>query len=82
MEPIKDFFNLLADPRIFFLLTVGLLVVIVWKREVFVSNAVAYGIFAFLGAFFLLGFSAIINFFMFFLSFFVKFDGFSLFEKL
>ena len=55
MEPIKDFFNLLADPRIFFLLTVALLVVIVWKREVFVSNSVAYVIFAFLGAFFLFG---------------------------
>ena len=55
MEPIKDFFNLLADPRIFFLLTVALLVVIVWKREVFVSNSVAYVMFAFLGAFFLFG---------------------------
>ncbi len=55
MELIKDFFNTLADPRIFFFLTVGLLVVIVWKREFVASNAVGYGTLAALGLFFLLG---------------------------
>lgn len=55
MQVIKDVVNFLADPRIFFLLTVVSLVLIVWKREVFVSLAVGYGLMAFLGAFFLFG---------------------------
>ena len=55
MELIKDFFNLVADPRIFFLLTVSLLAVIVWKRELVASNAVGYGGLALLTVFFLLG---------------------------
>jgi hypothetical protein len=33
MHFIKDFFNLLANPRLFFLLSVAGLAVMVWKRE-------------------------------------------------
>jgi hypothetical protein len=55
MDLIKALFNTLADPRIFFILTVVLLVVAVWKREQVASNAVGYGLLAFLGVFFLFG---------------------------
>jgi hypothetical protein len=52
---IKDFFNLLADPRLFFLLTAGALVLLVWKREQFASIGVGYGLLGVLSAFFLFG---------------------------
>jgi len=55
MTFIKDFFNLLADPRLFFLLSVGALVVLVWKRERFASIGVGYGLVGILSAFFLFG---------------------------
>ena len=55
MTFIKDFFNLLADPRLFFLLSVGGLVVLVWKRERFASIGVGYGVLGALSAFFLFG---------------------------
>jgi hypothetical protein len=55
MTFIKDFFNLLADPRLFFLLSAGALVVLVWKREQFASIGVGYGIIGILSAFFLFG---------------------------
>jgi hypothetical protein len=55
MTFIKDFFNLLADPRLFFLLSVGALVVLVWKRERFASIGVGYGVLGVLSAFFLFG---------------------------
>jgi hypothetical protein len=55
MTFIKDFFNLLADPRLFFLLSVGGLVVLVWKRERFASIGVGYGVLGVLSAFFLFG---------------------------
>jgi hypothetical protein len=55
MTFIKDFFNLLADPRLFFLLSVGALVVLVWKRERFASIGVGYGVLGILSAFFLFG---------------------------
>jgi Cytochrome b(C-terminal)/b6/petD len=55
MAFIKDFFNLLADPRLFFLLSVGALVVLVWKRERFASIGTGYGVLGILSAFFLFG---------------------------
>ena len=44
MDLIKSFFNLLADPRLFFFLTSAALVLIVWKREAFAKNMVGYGL--------------------------------------
>jgi hypothetical protein len=55
MDLIKSFFNLLADPRLFFFLTLGSLVLIVWRREAFASNRVGIGALALLGAFFVFG---------------------------
>ena len=55
MDVIKEVFNLLADPRLFFMMSVGVLVLIVWKREVFAKDAVGYGLMGFLGVFFLFG---------------------------
>jgi hypothetical protein len=55
VQVVKDIVNFLADPRLFFLLTVASLALIVWKRELFVSRAVGYGLMAFLAAFFLFG---------------------------
>ena len=55
MDGIKVLFNFVADPRLFFILSVGVLVVIVWKRELFARNAVGYGLMGFLGLFFLFG---------------------------
>ena len=55
MEAIKDFINLFADPRYFFILSVVALVFIVWKREVFAKNAMGYGLMAFLVVFFAFG---------------------------
>ena len=56
MQLIKDFFNALADPRIFFFLTVAALWLMIWKREVFARNAVGYGVLAFLGVFIVFGY--------------------------
>ncbi len=55
MQIIKDFFNALADPRLYFILMVLALVLMVWKREVFISKAVGYGVLLFLTLFFALG---------------------------
>ena len=55
MALIKGIFNAVADPRLFFILAVGALVVVVWKREVIASNAVGYGLLGFLGLFFVWG---------------------------
>ena len=55
MDFVKGFFNALADPRLYFFLMVMALVMMVWKREKFASNAVGYTVFGLLGAFFLLG---------------------------
>ena len=52
---VKSIFNAVADPRLFFLLAVGLLALLVWKRERAASNAVGYGILGFLGVFFAFG---------------------------
>ena len=55
MEFIKWFFNAIADPRLYFGLMVLALVLMVWKREVFISKAVGYGVLIFLTLFFALG---------------------------
>jgi hypothetical protein len=52
---VKGIINAVADPRLFFLLAVGALVVMVWKREAVASTAVGYGLLAILGVFFLFG---------------------------
>jgi len=52
---IKGIFNALADPRLFFLLAVGSLALLVWKRDKAASNAVGYGILGFLAIFFAFG---------------------------
>src|SRR3954463_8358686 len=44
MGLIKSAINAVADPRLFFMLAVLGLVGLVWKREVFASNAVGYGL--------------------------------------
>jgi hypothetical protein len=55
MDAIKDFINLFADPRLFFVISVLALIFIVWKREAFSKNAVGYGLMAGLTVFFGLG---------------------------
>jgi hypothetical protein len=55
MDFIKGIFNTLADPRLFFILAVVALAVMIWKREIMASNAVGYGMMAFLGLFFIFG---------------------------
>jgi hypothetical protein len=55
MTLIKGFFNFLADPRLFFLLSVAALGLLVWKREKFSSLGAGYGLLGALGAFFLFG---------------------------
>ncbi len=55
MSFVKDFFNYLADPRLFFILGVVGLALLVWKREQFVSDRVGYGLLTFLSLFFLFG---------------------------
>jgi hypothetical protein len=55
MDAIKGFFNLLANPRLFFILAVVSLILMVWKREKIASNTVGYGMLGVLGAFFLFG---------------------------
>src|SRR6478672_996246 len=52
---LKGLINAIADPRLFFLLAAGALVVLVWKRELFSSNSAGYGVLAFLGVFFVFG---------------------------
>ena len=52
MDAIKGLFNLVADPRLFFILTVVGLVFIVWKREAFVKDSVGYGLMGYLVVFF------------------------------
>jgi hypothetical protein len=55
MSFVKGIFNAVADPRLFFLLACAVLVLMVWKREVIASNAVGYGVLAFLTIFFVWG---------------------------
>jgi hypothetical protein len=55
MTALKGLINAVADPRLFFLLAVALLILIVWKRERLVSNAVGYGVLGILAVFFIFG---------------------------
>jgi hypothetical protein len=55
MAFVKGIFNAVADPRLFFLLACGLLVLVVWKREKVASNAVGYGMLGLLTLFFIWG---------------------------
>ena len=55
MELLKDFFNLLADPRVFFALSASALALAVWKRELVAENWVGYGALGVLSVFFLWG---------------------------
>src|SRR2546430_7663741 len=52
---VKGIFNAVADPRLFFLLAVGALALVVWKRERIASNTVGYVLFGFLAIFFAFG---------------------------
>ena len=52
MDALKNFIDLFADPRLFFLITFSALVLIVWKREAFASNRWGWGLMAFLTVFF------------------------------
>src|SRR5919109_1093655 len=56
MQLIKDFFNSLADPRLFFLMSLAALVFMIWKRDVFASKAVGYGLLGFLFVFMVFGY--------------------------
>jgi hypothetical protein len=56
MEIIKDFFNALTDPRIFFFLTVAALAFMIVKREIFAKNAVGYGALALAATFIVFGY--------------------------
>jgi hypothetical protein len=55
MDFVKGIFNTLADPRLFFLLAVGALVLMIWKRELLASKAAGYALLGGLGLFFALG---------------------------
>jgi len=52
---IKGIFNAIADPRLFFLLAAAALAVMIWKRELFATNAAGYGLLGFLTLFFVFG---------------------------
>ena len=49
---IKDLFNFIFDPRLFFLMAVVGLGVLLWKREAVASNTFGYGLLGFLVMFF------------------------------
>jgi hypothetical protein len=55
MGAIKGLVNLVADPKMFFVLAVVALAVLVWKREWFASNAVGYGALGLCTIFFIFG---------------------------
>jgi hypothetical protein len=55
MGLIKGFFNAVANPVVFFFMAVLGLIVMLWKREKFASNAVGYGLLGLLGAFLVFG---------------------------
>ncbi len=52
---IKGIFNAVADPKLFFMLAVGGLALMLWKREKIAGNAVGYGSLGFLAVFFIFG---------------------------
>jgi hypothetical protein len=49
---LKGLINAVADPRLFFMLAVLLLVVLVWKREQIAANSIGYGLLGLLAVFF------------------------------
>src|SRR5262245_57546476 len=55
MVAIKSLFNVVADPRVFFVLAVAGLGLLIWQREKIASNAVGYGTLGILGFFFVFG---------------------------
>src|SRR3981081_3094741 len=55
MDLIKNIFNRVADPRVYFLTMAGMLALIVWKREKVATNLVGYGALGAFTAFFVLG---------------------------
>src|SRR6195256_4876078 len=55
MNFIKSVINVIADPRLFFLLVVAALVVVLWQREKVASNLVGYGGLGMLAVFFIFG---------------------------
>ena len=52
---LKSIANAVADPRLFFILALGSLIVIIWKRDRIASNSFGYGVLGFLGVFFAFG---------------------------
>src|SRR6266852_1523351 len=52
---LKGIANVVADPRIFFILAVAALFLVLWKREAIVSSTVGYGTLGALGALFAVG---------------------------
>jgi len=52
MDLIKNSIDLFANPTVFFTATFLALILIVWKREAFASNAWGWGLMVFLAAFF------------------------------
>ena len=56
MDFIKGIFNVLSDPRLFFILGVAALVFMIWKREIFARNTVGYGLLAFAAVFIVFGY--------------------------
>jgi hypothetical protein len=55
MGLLKSVINVVADPKYFFLLAIVSLILVVWKRERIVSNAVGYGVMGVLSVFFIFG---------------------------
>jgi hypothetical protein len=55
MAVVKGFINALADPRLYFILSVVGMAVMVWKREKVASNTFGYAIMGLLALFFLFG---------------------------
>jgi hypothetical protein len=56
MQLLKGVINSLANPRLFFLMSVAGLVFMIWKREVFSRKAVGYGLLGFLALFLVFGY--------------------------
>lgn len=55
MTILKDFFNFLFDPRLFFAMCVGMLILLIWKREFFASNTFGWSSLALLTVFMIFG---------------------------
>src|SRR5881394_224942 len=56
MQLLKAVINSLANPRLFFLMSVAGLIFMIWKREVFSRKAVGYGLLGFLALFLVFGY--------------------------